>query len=61
MITNTMINTRTPGGTAPWLQDDADEIHGSEKDDDMSWFMRGKAAYEGLNRTDPDAVWYVFD
>ena len=47
------------GGTAPWLQDDDDKIHASDKDDDMSWFMRGKAAYEGLNRTDPDAVWYV--
>ena len=23
----------------------------------MAWFDRGKAAYEGLNRTDPDAVW----
>ena len=46
------------GGTAPWLQDDNDNTRNNNNDDDdISWFMRGKAAYEGLNRTDPDAVW----
>jgi hypothetical protein len=24
---------------------------------DEDWYLRGKAAYEGLNRTDPDAHW----
>jgi len=24
---------------------------------DPEWLLRGKAAYEGLNRTDPDAIW----
>ena len=25
--------------------------------DDGSWMARGAAAYQGLNRTDPDALW----
>ena len=25
--------------------------------DDASWFARGVAAYTGLNRTDPEAIW----
>lgn len=51
------------GGTAPWMAES--EIESYEYPDlagrplqrDESWFLRGAAAYEGLNRTDPQAIW----
>jgi len=55
------------GGTAPWLSTrsthaaagGAHSSRGSaaEPPADALWLRRGAAAYAGLNRTDPDAVW----
>lgn len=58
------------GGTAPWLENkDAATNEGNEHTvgllmedydnlpHDDSWFQRGSAAFQGLQRTDPDAIW----
>jgi alpha-N-acetylglucosaminidase len=49
------------GGTAPWLQSDADQRRQSTTQGDypvdQQWYTRGSKAYESLNRTDPDAIW----
>lgn len=46
------------GATAPWMSKQPTESHYTDSTShDESWFLRGKAAYEGLNRTDPQAVW----
>lgn len=50
------------GGTAPWLKSGiATDIRKSFSAGDFpvdnQWYARGAKAYEGLNRTDPRAVW----
>jgi hypothetical protein len=59
------------GGTAPWLRHDNEggriniaAQHSSLErrrmnvpQHDDTWYRRGQAAYAGLNRTDPDAIW----
>eukprot|EP00980_Cylindrotheca_fusiformis_P012012 scaffold2844_cov123-Cylindrotheca_fusiformis.AAC.5 len=52
------------GGTAPWMEKRNSETDGivlepeaSPLSHDESWFLRGAAAYQGLNRTDPKAMW----
>ena len=61
------------GGTAPWIASDGRPTTtveptvsaGSQNDwsfnmdipHDDAWYRRGVAAYNGLNHTDPDAVW----
>eukprot|EP00927_Polykrikos_kofoidii_P006951 TRINITY_DN1282_c0_g2_i1.p1 TRINITY_DN1282_c0_g2~~TRINITY_DN1282_c0_g2_i1.p1 ORF type:complete len:848 (-),score=115.97 TRINITY_DN1282_c0_g2_i1:42-2261(-) len=42
------------GGTAPWLALSSLDPRPGDKD---AWLRRGRAAYEGLARTDPKAVW----
>jgi alpha-N-acetylglucosaminidase len=52
------------GGTAPWTEHD-NLFYGVQNDKqlpsnlshDNDWYRRGVAAYEGLNRTDSEAVW----
>eukprot|EP00440_Ansanella_granifera_P043240 gb/GFBE01046875.1/.p1 GENE.gb/GFBE01046875.1/~~gb/GFBE01046875.1/.p1 ORF type:complete len:807 (+),score=163.64 gb/GFBE01046875.1/:1-2421(+) len=43
------------GGTAPWLSMEEPSMSGPAVD--PAWYARGVAAYESLNRTDPDAIW----
>ena len=52
------------GGTAPWmlyeegmLDKKGLEGFSAPMHHDEAWYQRGLAAYQGLNRTDPDAVW----
>lgn len=50
------------GGTAPWLSAEAPAGVSSISEDEpppanLDWVARGKAAYGGLNRTDPEAIW----
>jgi len=55
------------GATAPWMKHEMsvgrDKVYAKESAQDLSndidimAFKRGAAAYQGLNRTDPDAIW----
>jgi alpha-N-acetylglucosaminidase len=51
------------GGTAPWMAKSLTESYDYVDQEslplyhDESWFLRGAAAYQGLNRTDPQAMW----
>ena len=55
------------GATAPWMSKPKEKSRRKETNNygaqssysshDEAWFQRGKAAYQGLNRTDPHAVW----
>jgi alpha-N-acetylglucosaminidase len=51
------------GGTAPWLDVDiteqapAAESKGAPPPRDENWYKRGVKAWQGLSRTDPDAIW----
>jgi len=45
------------GGTAPWLSSSLSSSSSSDIVPDQMYFKRGAAAYAGLNRTDPDAIW----
>lgn len=48
------------GGTAPWLTAGGAGLLSADAagiPDDLMAYKRGAAAYQGLNRTDPDAMW----
>jgi alpha-N-acetylglucosaminidase len=50
------------GGTAPWFQQTGNDISMMSPSPpidhhDELWYQRGVHAYQGLNQTDPDAIW----
>lgn len=49
----------SPSGESSYLIQNALQCHGPPQPitPDPMWMIRGKAAYEGLSRTDPDAIW----
>lgn len=45
------------GGTAPWLSRQLGAASTGRGNVDAAWYKRGKAVWESLNRTDPEAMW----